>query len=127
MAEMPGEEKGGSVELRADFKDFLQSLNKHQASYLVVGGYAVMKYTEPFYTKDLDVFVESTPENARRVYVALLEFGTPLADLTIGDLTQPNTVFQFGIPPVRVDVMTSIDAVTFAANRSSAAACATRR
>src|SRR5205814_140784 len=52
-------------------------------------------------------------ENAKRAYAALVEFGAPMADLTVNDLTQPNNVFQFGMPPVGVDVMTSIDAVTF--------------
>jgi hypothetical protein len=114
LVELTGEFKGSNVEMKADFKDRLRLLNHHQVTYLMVGSYAVMKYTEPFYTRDLDIWVEPTPENARRTYAALVEFGAPMADLTVHDLTQPNVVFQFGVPPVRVDVMTTIDAVTFA-------------
>lgn len=105
--------KGTNVELRPDFKDFLRLLNKHQVIYLIVGGYAVMKYTEPFYTKDIDIWIDATPDNATRTYQALLEFGTPMADLSVHDLTQQHIVFQFGMAPARVDLMTSIDAVTF--------------
>ena len=105
--------KGSHVELKPDFKDLLRLLNQHQVAYLIVGGYAVMKYTEPFYTKDMDIWIDSSPENAKRTYTALVEFGAPMADLTIGDLTQQHVVFQFGMAPARVDVMTSIDAVTF--------------
>lgn len=114
MVEIAEAFKGTQVQLRPDFKDFLRLLNQHQVRYLIVGGYAVMKYTEPFYTKDMDIWVDATPENARLTYQALIEFGAPMADLTVHDLTQQHTVFQFGMAPARVDVMTSIDAVTFA-------------
>lgn len=113
LVELAVEVKGLNVELKPDFKDLLRLLNHHQVTYLLVGGYAVMKYTEPFYTKDMDIWIDATPENARRTYAALVEFGAPMADLTVHDLTQPNIVFQFGTAPARVDVMTTIDAVTF--------------
>lgn len=106
--------RGSSVELKSDFRDLLRLLNRYHVTYLLVGGYAVMKYTEPFYTKDMDIWVEPTPENAKRTYAALVDFGAPMADLTEQDLTQPHNVFQFGMPPFRVDVMTTIDAVAFA-------------
>ena len=105
--------KGTHVEFRADYKDFLRLLDKHQVKYLIVGGYAVMKYTEPFYTKDMDIWIDATPDNAQRTYQTLIEFGAPMADLTVHDLTQQHIVFQFGMAPARVNVMTSIDAVTF--------------
>ena len=104
---------GLAEELKPDFKEPLRLLNRHQVTYLIVGGYAVMKYTEPFYTKDMDIWIDPSPENAQRTYTALVEFGAPMADLTIHDLAQQQVVFQFGMAPVRVDVMTSIDAVTF--------------
>ncbi len=113
MVGLAEEFKGSNVELKPDFKDLLGLLSQHQVRYLVVGGYAVMKYTEPFYTKDMDIRVDSTAENAKRAYRALVEFGAPMADLTADDLTQPHIVFQFGMAPARVDVMTTIDAVTF--------------
>ncbi len=105
--------KGSHVELKPDFKDFLRLLNQHQVKYVIVGGYAVMKYTEPFYTKDMDIWIEPSPDNAQRTYQALVQFGAPMSDLTIHDLTQPHIVFQFGMAPARLDVMTSIDGVVF--------------
>jgi hypothetical protein len=113
MAGLAEEFKSSHVELKPDFKDLLRLLNQHQVMYLIVGGYAVMKYTEPFYTKDMDIWIDPSPENARRTYKALVEFGAPMADLTTQDLTPQHVVFQFGMAPARVDVMTSIDAVTF--------------
>lgn len=105
--------KGTNVKLKPDFKDLLLLFNRHEVAYLIVGGYAVMKYTEPFFTKDMDLWIEPTQENAKRAFAALVEFGAPMADLTVHDLTQPKNVFQFGMAPTRVDVMTAIDAVTF--------------
>ncbi len=64
--------------MNSDFRDLLKLFNAHKVRYLVVGGYAVMKYTEPRYTKDLDVWVEATPKNAKAVFAALREFGAPL-------------------------------------------------
>ena len=87
------------MKLKPDFKDLLRLFNHHQVTYL---------------TRDIDLRVEPTPENAKRTYAALVEFGAPMADLTFHDLTQPHIVFQFGMAPARVDVMTTIDAVTFA-------------
>jgi predicted nucleotidyltransferase len=117
MVGLAQEFQGSDVELKSDFPDFTKDLlrlfNRHQVQYLIVGGYAVMKYTEPFYTKDLDIWVEPTAENAGRAFAALVEFGARMADLTVHDLTQPHIFFQFGIAPARVDVMTTIDAVTF--------------
>jgi len=113
MVEFAEAFKGTHVQLRPDYKDFLRLLNKNEVEYLIVGGYAVMKYTEPFYTKDMDIWIDATPDNARRTYQALIEFGAPLSDLTEHDLTQQQIVFQFGMAPARVDVMTSIDGVDF--------------
>jgi predicted nucleotidyltransferase len=114
---LAAEIKGSRLEPEARFPDFTKDLlrlfNQHRVRCLIVGGYAVMKYTEPFYTKDMDIWVEPEAENAKRAYRALVEFGAPMADLTADDLTQPHVVFQFGMAPARVDVMTTIDAVTF--------------
>jgi hypothetical protein len=92
----------------------LSALNRCEAKYLVVGGYAVMVYTEPRYTKDLDIWVESTPDNALRVFRALAEFGAPLAGMNPAEFEQPDVIYQLGIPPSRIDVLTSITGVEFA-------------
>ncbi|MDF1592932.1 MAG: hypothetical protein P1P89_15555 [Desulfobacterales bacterium] len=86
---------------------------KHKVRYLIVGGYAVMKYSEPRFTKDLDLWIATDPENASSVYAALKEFGAPLADLTPDDFTQQNYFYQMGRAPLRVDIMMSIPGVKF--------------
>lgn len=117
MVGLAEEFKGSSVELAARFPDFTKDLlrlfNQRQVRYLVVGGYAEMKYTEPFYTKDMDIWVEPVADNAKRAYAAPVAFGAPMADLTVDDLTQPHIVFQFRYGSGPRDVMTTIDAVTF--------------
>jgi len=113
MVGLAEEFKGSNVELKPYFKDLLRLFNQHQVRFLIVGGYAVMKYTEPFYTKDLDIWIETDAENAKRASAALVEFGAPMSELTVHDLTQPHIAFQFGMAPTRAGVMTTIDAVTF--------------
>src|SRR5262249_31613942 len=95
-----------------DFKEILSIFNKHDVKYLIVGAYAVMKYSEPRYTKDLDIWVEASNENATRVYSALLEFGAPLGNLRESDFLSDG-FFQMGRPPIRIDVLMSIDGVEF--------------
>ena len=97
-----------------DFRDLFAALNDASAKYLLVGGYAVAFHGQPRFTKDLDLWVEASGENAHRVYAALQAFGAPLQSLTEADLAQPTTIFQIGIAPNRIDVITSIDGVTFA-------------
>jgi hypothetical protein len=96
-----------------DFKELLSILAKHETRYLIIGGYAVMKYTEPRWTKDLDLFIAIDPENAHSVFSALKEFGAPLTGLTVEDFTDPQSYYQMGRPPLRVDVMMSIPGVAF--------------
>lgn len=96
-----------------DFKELLSILEKHKVRYLVVGGYAVMKYTEPRFTKDLDLWVSTDKENAKAVYTALKEFGAPLKGLAPDDFSQEGYFYQMGNPPFRLDVMMSIPGVTF--------------
>jgi len=97
-----------------DFVDLLRSLSDHEARFLVVGAYALAVHGRPRATGDLDLWVEPTPENARRVYAALRHFGAPLADLTEVDLSTEGVVFQMGLPPRRIDLLTRISGVGFA-------------
>jgi hypothetical protein len=94
-----------------DFKDLFSALSVADARFLVVGAHAVMLYTAPRYTKDLDIWVEPTRENAERVHAALIAFGAPMSDLAVGDLAELGTIFQMGVEPNRIDVITSIDGV----------------
>jgi len=96
-----------------DFKELLSLLAKHKVRYLVVGGYAVMKYTEPRFTKDLDLWIATDAENANGIFAALKEFGAPLKDLTPDDFRQEGYFYQMGNPPFRLDVMMSLPGVTF--------------
>jgi hypothetical protein len=91
----------------------LSALFAAGAEFMVVGAHALAAHGLPRATGDLDIFIRATPENARRVLAALREFGAPLFDLTERDLRTPDTVFQIGLPPSRIDLLTSISGVTF--------------
>src|SRR6202158_173863 len=93
----------------------LQLLNEFEAEYLIVGGFAVMKYGEPRYTKDLDVWVHNSAQNSLRVVGALTKFGAPLEHdgITSETFTEKQVVYQIGIAPARIDILTEITGVEF--------------
>jgi hypothetical protein len=99
--------------LTDDFKEFLKLFNAHRVEYLVVGGYAVGVHGYPRATVDLDVWVRSSPDNAARIVAALHAFGfaatAPDPSLFLSD----RTIVRFGVPPFRIELMTSIDGVMF--------------
>jgi hypothetical protein len=100
--------------LPEDLKQLLRAFNEHGVEYLVVGGYAVGIYAEPRATKDLDLFIRSEVKNSEAVFRALAAYGAPIAGLTPADFRDdPNSVFQIGQPPARVDILQHIDGVTF--------------
>ncbi|MEZ4301209.1 MAG: DUF6036 family nucleotidyltransferase [Polyangiaceae bacterium] len=99
--------------MNPDFRDLFAALSARAAEFLVVGGHAVMLYTQPRYTKDLDVWVRPTLENAERVHRALSDFGAPLTNVTVEDFATPGTIFQIGIAPNRVDVLTTLEGLDF--------------
>jgi hypothetical protein len=99
--------------LNPDFRDLFAALNATGARYLLVGGYAVAFHAQPRFTKDLDIWTEPEAVNAERVHEALRRFGAPLQELTTADLTRSGTVFQIGVPPNRIDIVTAIDGVVF--------------
>jgi len=96
-----------------DFKDLLSAFNAHGVEFLVVGAHALAAHGHVRATGDLDVWVRPESSNAKRVLEALKAFGAPLADLDAEDLVREGTVFQIGVAPLRIDVLTSIDAVEF--------------
>jgi hypothetical protein len=100
--------------LNEDFLELLSSLLDAEARFLVVGAYAVGVHGRPRATKDLDVWVEASKDNAERVLRALRAFGAPLGDLTESDLEQLGTGFKMGIPPRRIDILTQIEGISFA-------------
>ena len=99
------------------YKELLQLLNEFEVEYLIVGGFAVMKYSEPRYTKDLDVWVHNSRQNSLRVVEALKKFGAPVDHdkVTAETFTDKQVVYQIGIAPVRIDILTEITGVSFSA------------
>lgn len=101
------------MKLNSDFKELLRLLNRAQVKYLVVGGYAVIEHTEPRYTKDIDIWVRTDPENAERVYACLKKFGAPLTNIGVEDFTDPGVVYHMGRPPARVDILMGLSGLDF--------------
>lgn len=98
-----------------DFKDLFSIFNDEGVEYLVAGAHAVIYFTEPRYTKDLDVWVNPTPENAARVYLALRRFGAPLTDISVKDFCDRELVYQIGVEPNRIDIIMGPAGVEFEA------------
>lgn len=101
------------MSVNPDFRDLFAALNEASAEFLIVGGYALAVHGAPRFTKDLDIWIKANPDNAQRVWQALDKFGAPFGDLTILDLSTPGIVFQMGLPPNRIDILTAIDGVEF--------------
>jgi hypothetical protein len=100
--------------MNPDFLDLLRALLDAEARFLIVGAYAVGVHGRPRATKDLDVWVEASDDNAPRVLRALTAFGAPLMGLVLDDLRTPGVGLQIGVDPGRVDVLTAISGVSFA-------------
>jgi hypothetical protein len=99
--------------VNSDFSDLLNLFNANHVKYLVIGGYAVIQYAEPRYTKDLDIWISVDNENAAAVYKSLKEFGAPLAELTEADFSEEGYFYQMGRPPIRVDILMGIPGMEF--------------
>lgn len=101
------------MSVNPDFRDLFAALNDAKARYLLVGGYAVAFHAQPRFTKDLDIWVQPSMENAEYIFLALQSFGAPLTNISPADLAKPGLIFQIGIPPNRIDIITSIAGVDF--------------
>ena len=101
------------MQINSDFVDLFRAFNAAGVEYLVVGAYAVAVHARPRATGDLDVLVRPTRENAERVHYALVQFGAPIDQLAVDDLQSDDLIFQIGVSPIRIDVITAIDGVTF--------------
>jgi hypothetical protein len=99
--------------MNRDFAEMLSALSEAKAEFLVVGAYALAAHGTPRATGDLDIWVRPSMDNSERVWTALEVFGAPMSQLTKTDLQQPGIVFQIGIAPGRIDLLTSITAVDF--------------
>ena len=99
--------------MNPDFRDMLSTLSEANADFLVVGAYALAAHGFPRATGDLDIWIRPTPENAQRVWQALVKFGAPLSQLAVQDLHSPDIVYQIGVAPRRIDILTSISGIDF--------------
>ena len=99
--------------MNRDFVEMLSALSAAGARFLIVGAHALAAHGVPRATGDLDIWIQATPENAVRVFQALRDFGAALLDLSIEDLSTPDTVFQIGRPPSRIDILSSISGIDF--------------
>ena len=99
--------------IQPDFRDLLASFNAHKIDYIIVGAYALAFHGAPRYTGDIDIYVRPDPENAQRIMAALDEFGFGSVELSAADFEVPDKVIQLGVPPVRVDMVTSITGVSW--------------
>jgi Nucleotidyl transferase of unknown function (DUF2204) len=99
--------------MNPDYADLFKIFNDHHVRYLVVGAYAVVFYAEPRYTKDLDLWVEPTAENADRVWKALTEFGAPLDGVSLEDFSNSELIYQIGVEPNRIDIMMGVPGLEF--------------
>ncbi len=99
--------------MNPDFKDLLSTFNARGAEFLVVGAHALAVHGHLRATKDLDVWVRPSPENALKVIAAIAEFGAPLHDLVADDLAKPGTVFQIGVAPVRIALRIAVEGLEF--------------
>ncbi len=99
------------MEIQEDFKELLELFNARKVEYLIVGGYALAFHGAPRFTGDIDLLVKADSANAKRILDALEEFGFGSLELSEADFISPHNVIQLGVPPVRVDIMTSLTAV----------------
>lgn len=101
------------MEVQSDFKELLALFNAHKVDYIIVGGYALAFHGAPRFTGDIDILVKPEPENAKRILAALDEFGFKSIDLATADFEKADKVVQLGVPPVRVDIITSLTGVSW--------------
>ena len=99
--------------LNSDYKDILQSLSSKKVKFLLVGAYAMAAHGYPRSTMDIDLWIMPDPANAFLVLEALKDFGAPLNDLSPGDFLEKSMVFQIGVAPRRIDILTSVDGLEF--------------
>lgn len=101
------------MEIQKDFKEFFALFNAHKVEYVIVGGYALAFHGAPRYTGDIDVLVRAEESNAQRILTALSDFGFSELDLAVNDFSDPDRVLQLGMPPVRIDILTSLTGITW--------------
>lgn len=97
-----------------DYEEFLELLNKHDIRYCIIGAFALAFHARPRYTKDMDILIDATTDNAKRLLAALREFGFGSLNLSVEDFSSKGNIIQLGYEPVRIDIITSIKGLEFA-------------
>ena len=101
------------MKVEKDYEEFLSSLNKHNVKYCIIGAYAVAFYAKPRYTKDIEILVEPSKDNARRILKALDEFGFGEIGVSVEDLTLEGNILQLGFEPLRIDLLNKLEGFEF--------------
>ncbi len=101
------------MKLNQDYKDILRIFNDCKVEYLIIGAYAVIFYATPRFTRDLDLCINPTISNAKKVYKALKHFGAPLKNVSLKDFSTEGLIFQIGIDPIRIDIIMGLPGIKF--------------
>jgi len=101
------------MDISLDYEDLFKTLNRHKVKYLVIGAYAVAFYTEPRYTKDLDIWASNDKANTSHLYKALTDFGAPLKGISAKDFSNRKIIYQIGVAPVRIDILMDVPGIRF--------------
>jgi len=101
------------MKLEKDYEEFLSLLNKHSVKYCIIGAYAVAFYAKPRYTKDIDILIEPSIENAKKILKVLAEFGFGGISISLEDLTRDGNILQLGYEPLKIDILTKLEGLDF--------------
>ncbi|MGD9347107.1 MAG: nucleotidyltransferase [Candidatus Aminicenantes bacterium] len=101
------------MNVEKDYEEFLRLLNKHNVKYCIIGAFAVAFYVKPRYTKDIDILVEPSKENAQRILIVLEEFGFGELAISVEDLIHEGNILQLGYEPLKIDLLNKIEGFQF--------------
>ena len=101
------------MKVEKDYEELLKLFNKHKVKYCIIGAFAVAFYAKPRYTKDLDIFIEPSSENAEKIRKTLVDFGFKDLNLSADDFCNEGNIIQLGYEPLRIDIMTSLPGCSF--------------
>jgi len=100
------------MDANRDYEELFKSLNAHRIKYLVVGAYAVMHYSVPRFTRDIDVWIPPELNDPRKTHRALSKFGAPMSGIAPEDLADRDNILQIGVDPIRIDILTSLGSLS---------------
>jgi predicted nucleotidyltransferase len=101
------------MKVEKDYEEFLSLLNNHNVKYCIIGAFAVAFYAKPRYTKDIDILVEPSNDNAQKILKVINEFGFGELAVSVEDLTQEGNILQLGYEPLRIDLLNKLEGFQF--------------